>query len=315
MQLGPLMIDLQTTLLTAEERDLLQHPGVGGLILFTRNFESPDQLKKLLYEVREVRDPLLIAVDQEGGRVQRFRQGFSLLPPLSKLGDRYLTHPEQAITLTEDHAYVMARELLHVGVDFSFAPVLDVNSRNHTVIGDRSFSAQPTIVCELGGAYIRGLQKAGMVATGKHFPGHGAVLSDSHHEMPIDERDWAIINENDLMPFARLANDLAAVMTAHVRYPKVDDAPSTFSHHWLEQILRQQLDFQGVIFSDDLSMQGASWAGNMLQRAHAALKAGCDMLLVCNQRSAVYEILDGLDTAVNASAQPRLLAMRGTIKS
>ncbi|MGB6975858.1 MAG: beta-N-acetylhexosaminidase [Gammaproteobacteria bacterium] len=313
MQLGPIMIDLQTTSLTPEECDLLQHPALGGIILFTRNYESPRQLKKLLHDIRALRDPLLIAVDQEGGRVQRFRQGFSLLPPLSKLGDGYLANPEQAITLSEDHAYIMARELLQVDVDFSFTPVLDVGSRNQTVIGDRSFSSQPAIVCELGSAYIRGLHKAGMVATGKHFPGHGAVLTDSHYELPIDERDWLTISQNDLLPFARLATDLAAVMTVHVRYPKIDNAPVSFSHHWLQQVLRQQLGFQGVIFSDDLSMAGAAWAGNMLQRTQAALAAGCDMVLVCNQRSAVYEILDSLDIAANPSAQPRLLAMRGTI--
>jgi beta-N-acetylhexosaminidase len=315
MQLGPLMIDLQSTALTKEERDWLQHPAVGGVLLFTHNYESREQLKKLVHDMRALRDPLLIAVDQEGGRVQRFRQGFSLLPPPSKLGDSYVTNPQQAIRLAEDHAYLMAEELLQVGVDFSFAPVLDVRSKNQTVIGDRSFSSQSTVVCELGGAYIRGMCKAGMAATGKHFPGHGAVVADSHHELPVDERDWSIISQNDLLPFARLAKEMAAIMTAHVRYPQIDDAPATFSRHWLQQILRQQLGFQGVIFSDDLSMGGAAWAGDMVKRTQAALTAGCDMVLVCNQPAAVRKIVDGLDWVANPAAQSRLLRMRSREKS
>jgi beta-N-acetylhexosaminidase len=309
MLLGPLMISLQTTFLTDEEHALLQNPSIGGVILFARNYESTTQITKLVHTLRTLRDPLLIAVDQEGGRVQRFRQGFSLLPPLAKVGDAYLANPQQAITLAEDHAFTMARELLQVGVDFSFAPVLDTSSRNQTVIGDRSFSTKPNIVGDLGGAYIRGMKKAGMAATGKHFPGHGGVLTDSHHELPVDERDWQTISQNDLLPFKDLANELDAIMTAHVKYPQIDPAPVSFSQHWLQQVLRQQLSFQGVIFSDDLSMVGAAWAGNNLQRIQMALAAGCDMVLVCNQSPAVYQQLTGIPA--NAAAQPRLLAMQG----
>ena len=284
------------------ERDRLQQPMVGGVILFSRNFESPQQLRELTRAIDALRPELLIAVDHEGGRVQRFRQGFTRIPAMRCLTEQWQENPAQGLALAQDCGWLFASELLAFGIDISFAPVLDMDRGISEVIGDRSFGADSTTVEALAGALMRGMQQAGMATTGKHFPGHGAVAADSHLEMPVDPRPYAQIEAEDLQPFARFSqlepgNDRAlmdAVMPAHVVYSRCDPQPAGFSHFWLQQVLRSQLGFDGVIFSDDLSMAGAEIAGGYPARADAALKAGCDMVLVCNQPPAAGEVLDWL---------------------
>ncbi len=314
MSLGPIMLDLQGVELTPEEGEILAHPLVGGVILFSRNFESVEQLEALLQAIHALRRPkLLIAVDHEGGRVQRFRDGFTPLPAAARFGEIYEQDHKRARHLTELAAWLMAIELRAVGIDFSFAPVLDVDHRCSQVIGDRAFHQNPQVVAELGHAYIKGMYEAGMAATGKHFPGHGAVEADSHSDLPVDERDYHDIYAHDILPFKRLIHHgLAAVMPAHVVYPKVDRYPAGFSAHWLKEILRHRLGFEGVIFSDDLDMQGASVAGEKyVDRARAALGAGCDMVLLCNNRQGAIEVLENLGEINDPVAHLRLARMHG----
>ncbi|OGA51885.1 MAG: beta-N-acetylhexosaminidase [Betaproteobacteria bacterium RIFCSPLOWO2_12_FULL_63_13] len=293
------MIDLAGAALDAVERDMLTHPLVGGVILFARNFESPEQLRRLTSEIRALRDPkLLISVDHEGGRVQRFKQGFTHIPAMRRLG--ILADRDRALALATAEAAgcVLAAELLSRGVDFSFTPVLDVDFGASSVIGDRAFDSNPTRVGELAGALLHGMGQAGMAGVGKHFPGHGHVRADSHVAVPIDERELARIDAEDMVPYRMLIpRGLAGVMPAHVIYPKVDSRPAGFSEIWLMRILREQLEFDGMIFSDDLSMKGASVAGDMIARAKAALDAGCDMVLVCNAPNDAVSLLDGLEAA------------------
>ncbi|OGA18162.1 MAG: beta-N-acetylhexosaminidase [Betaproteobacteria bacterium RIFCSPLOWO2_02_FULL_63_19] len=293
------MIDLAGAALDAVERDILTHPLVGGVILFARNFESPEQLRRLTSEIRALRDPkLLISVDHEGGRVQRFKQGFTHIPAMRRLG--ILADRDRALALATAEAAgcVLAAELLSRGVDFSFTPVLDVDFGASSVIGDRAFDSNPTRVGELAGALLHGMGQAGMAGVGKHFPGHGHVRADSHVAVPIDERELARIDAEDMVPYRMLIpRGLAGVMPAHVIYPKVDSRPAGFSEIWLMRILREQLEFDGMIFSDDLSMKGASVAGDMIARAKAALDAGCDMVLVCNAPNDAVSLLDGLEAA------------------
>ncbi len=309
--LGPVMVDLAGLRLGAEERERLARPLVGGVILFARNFESPAQLAELTGEIRALREPaLLIAVDHEGGRVQRFREGFTRLPPMRSLGALYRGDPEAGRRAAEAAGYVLAAELLAVGVDFSFAPVLDVDAGVSSVIGDRAFSSDPEAVADLAESLVAGMARAGMASVGKHFPGHGHVGADSHVAIPVDERDFGAIDAVDLAPYRRLiATGLAGVMPAHVIYPRVDAEPAGFSKVWLRDILRGRLGFDGVIFSDDLSMEGASMAGGMVQRAEAALAAGCDLALVCNAPAAADAVLRQLGAAPANAA--RLERMRG----
>ncbi|MBL4795604.1 MAG: beta-N-acetylhexosaminidase, partial [Pseudomonadales bacterium] len=275
--IGPVMLDLNGLVLEKDESALLQHPSTGGVILFSRNYESTRQVQKLIKEIRRVRPSILIAVDQEGGRVQRFREGVSALPALAKIGELYQRDPGLALNVATQCAWLMASEMISLGVDISFAPVLDLNYERSAVIGDRSFTGQPTEMALLGAAYIEGMQQAGMASTGKHFPGHGFVAGDSHTDIPLDERGYDDIDINDLLPYKQLFNlGLSAVMPAHVIYTKCDEAPAGFSSYWLQTVLRQQLQFDGVIFSDDLTMEGASVAGDFQARAHAAMDAGCD---------------------------------------
>ena len=294
--LGPVMTDVDGLALSADDIQRLQHPLIGGVILFARNFTSPAQLQKLTASIHELREPKLpIAVDHEGGRVQRFREGFTQIPPMRFLGQRWDASPQTATQLAENVGYVMATELITHGVDFSFAPVLDVDWGESGVIGDRAFHKDPAVIAKLGHALIAGMAQAGMGAVGKHFPGHGFVRADSHHEIPMDDRSFTEIDNADLIPFRSLAtNGLSAVMPAHVIYSKVDANPAGFSSTWLKDILRTQLGFDGLIFSDDLSMEGASTAGSVTQRAHAALDAGCDMVLLCNDAQRTDELLTGL---------------------
>jgi len=297
--------------LSAAEAEMLRHPLVGGVILFSRNYHSPQQLCALTAAIRALRQPeLLIAVDHEGGRVQRFREGFSRLPPMRRLGDAWDHDRIAACKAAADIAYVLASELLACGVDFSFTPVLDVDFGASGVIGDRAFHADPAAIAQLSAALIAGLSEAGMAGVGKHFPGHGHVRADSHLAVPVDERRYAEIEAIDLIPYKALINHgLAAVMPAHVIYPDVDTHPAGFSSKWLKQILRGQLGFDGMIFSDDLSMEGASVAGGVVERVQAALAAGCDMALLCNAPDAVSELMAGL--TAEPMNQGRADAMRG----
>ncbi len=294
---GPVMVDVQGVELTHHERERLQHPAVGGVILFARNFEGCEQLTRLCAEIRSVRsEPLLIAVDHEGGRVQRFRSdGFTPLPCMRELGNLWQREPQRALQAATAVGFILAAELRACGVDLSFTPVLDLDYGVSKVIGDRAFHRDAGIVASLARALIQGLGKAGMAACGKHFPGHGAVEADSHHEIPVDERSLEEILAQDAAPYAWLGDlVLPSVMPAHVIYPKVDAAPAGFSRVWVQQILRQRLGYDGVVFSDDLTMEGATVAGDILARANAALTAGCDMVLVCNRPELADELLERL---------------------
>ncbi|MEY2632106.1 MAG: Beta-hexosaminidase [Pseudomonadota bacterium] len=284
---GPLLIDIQGSSLSPLDRERLSHPLVGGLILFTRNYVDPQQLGELCAAIHQLRPELLICVDHEGGRVQRFRPGFTRLPPMAALGRRWEADPAAALQLAEQTGWVLAAELRAAGVDFSFTPVLDLDYGHASVIGNRSFHRQPEVVARLAGALLRGLGRAGMASCGKHFPGHGWVEADSHVAIPVDERPLAALAE-DMAPYRQVP--LAAVMPAHVIYPQVDHRPAGFSPVWLGT-LRQELAFSGVIFSDDLSMQGASVAGDSVARVTAAHEAGCDVLLLCNAPDQVGDVL------------------------
>lgn len=313
MTLGPVMLDVAGPELLPEERERLCHPLVGGVILFTRNYRSPDQVAALVEAIHRLREPeLLVAVDHEGGRVQRFREGFTILPPARRFGDVYDENPKRALRLAHAAGWLMAAELRAVGVDFSFAPVLDLDSGVSTVIGNRAFHSNPDAVANLAGAYVGGMTEAGMAATGKHFPGHGGCAADSHVAMPVDDRAYADIYVQDLVPFERLIEQgLAGIMPAHVVYPHVDAQPAGFSRVWLHDVLRQRLRFQGIIFSDDLSMEGAKGAGNMVARAELALAAGCDMVLVCNDPAGAEVVLQRLEHRDDPASQLRRVRMRG----
>ena len=314
MTLGPVMLDVAGFTLTPEERERLRHPLTGGVILFTRNYQSPEQIEALVREIHQLRQPpLLVAVDHEGGRVQRFREGFTHLPAVARFGELYDENPKRGRRMAETAGWLMAAELRAVGVDFSFAPVLDVNRGLSRVIGDRAFHASPEAVADLAHAYMVGMHRAGMAATGKHFPGHGGVEADSHVAVPIDERRYQDIYMEDVVPFERMIQyGLEGIMPAHVAYPKVDSQAAGFSRFWLQQVLRGELGFEGVIFSDDLSMEGAKViAGGVVGRAQAALTAGCDMVLVCNDPAAAGELLDGLGQHDNPVSLLRLARMHG----
>lgn len=296
MPLGPLMLDLVGTVLDDNEKNMLLHPLVGGVIYFARNFESPVQIKVLSEAIRAIRPDLLIAVDQEGGRVQRFKEGFTRLPAMQSFLPLYRSDPETCIATVKDCGWLMASELLAVGVDFSFAPVLDVDDFQCDVIADRSFSPKPEEVTALASAWMVGMREAGMATTGKHFPGHGGVTSDSHLTQPIDARPLDEIAKHDLIPFVALFSILDAVMPAHIVFSNVDPNHTVgFSAYWLQSILRKKLGFTGVIFSDDLSMKGAASVGGYIARAENALRAGCDMILICNNRAGVDEVLQNLE--------------------
>lgn len=313
MPLGPVMLDIPGTALTAEDRERLRHPLVGGIILFTRNYESPEQITALVEEIHRLREPrLLVAVDHEGGRVQRFREGFTVLPPMRRLGELYDENPRRAKHLAETSGWLLAAELRAVGVDFSFAPVLDLDRGVSQVIGDRAFHSNPETVADLAHAAMHGMTQAGMAAIGKHFPGHGAVTADSHLALPVDERPLADILAEDVVPFERMIHyGLAGIMPAHVVYPLVDSQPAGFSRFWLKEILRRRLGFQGVIFSDDLSMEGAKGIGGVVARGQAALSAGCDMVLVCNDTAAADTLLARLDAHDDPVSSLRLVRLHG----
>lgn len=313
MSLGPVMLDVAGLALEDEDRKRLQHPQVGGVILFSRNYHSPEQLKMLVDEIHAIRTHrLVVAVDQEGGRVQRFRDGFQDLPAMARLGDLYDRDAAAAIKYAESFAWIMASELLHYGIDLSFSPVLDVANPVSSVIGDRAFHHNPETITRLANAWIRGMKKAGMEAIGKHFPGHGSVEGDSHHVMPFDRRNFEDIETHDLVPFRRvIATHLTGIMMAHVIYDQIDALPAGYSKYWIEQVLRNHLGFDGIIFSDDLSMSGAETVGSYSERAKASLEAGCDILLVCNNPQGADEILDSLTDYNNPTSQLRMIRLHG----
>ena len=309
--IGALMLDIAGTELTQEDIELLQAPQVGGMILFSRNIESPAQVRALTDHMRRIRPDILIAVDQEGGRVQRLKNGFTLLPAMGKFGELYLTQPEKALELAEQCGWLMAIEVLAVGIDFSFAPVLDLNDISD-VIGDRAFAKNVQDIVPLASAFMKGMQRAGMATTGKHFPGHGSVKADSHVAAAVDTREYQDIYDNDMQSFIKLQSQLDALMPAHVIYEKVDPNPAGFSPYWIQKVLRQELKFDGVLFSDDLSMQAACVAGGADARIRAALDAGCDMGLVCNNRESACTALSGIENLPMPN-QERLERMRGKI--
>ena len=313
MSMGPVMVDLCGPDLQPEEREMLEHPAVGGVILFSRNYESPQQVRELAGRIHALRQPpLMVAVDQEGGRVQRFRDGFFRLPPVGRVGEVYNRNPRLGLELAREAGWLMASEVLAAQVDLSFAPVLDLDRGVSDVIGDRAFHRDAEVVAELALAYQRGMHEAGMASVGKHFPGHGGVAADSHQTLPEDTRRYADLELEDLVPFQRLMhNGLNGVMVAHVRYPLIDADPAGFSRRWIGRLLRETLGFQGAVFSDDLSMGGAEWAGGYPERARAALDAGCDMVLVCNQPGHAGRVVESLSDYHAPAAQLRLARMHG----
>lgn len=311
MSIGPLMLDIEGLEVNSREHDLLKNPLLGGMILFSRNYDSPQQVAELTQSIREIagRD-ILIAVDHEGGRVQRFRDGFTAVPAMGTILLENSNH-EQAKRKAYQWGAMIAIEVQAVGIDFSFAPVLDLNKNISQVIGDRAFSGKVDEVIELGREFIRGMNDYGMAATAKHFPGHGSVEADSHIDIPVDDRPREQIISEDMRVFAELANNYQAVMPAHVIYPAFDKQPAGFSSIWLQDILRGQLGFDGVIFSDDLSMKGAEVVGGYYQRAEAAIKAGCDMVLVCNHPKEGQELAEQFDFDCDPKSAERLAAMKG----
>lgn len=312
MTLGPVMVDVSGTSLTVEDRDILGHPLVGAVILFARNYAGVEQLEELVHAIRAVRTPpLLVAVDQEGGRVQRFRSGFTELPPPRLIGRLYDFDPEAGRRLATQCGWLLAAELRAVGVDLSFAPCVDLDYGVSDVIGDRAYHRDAEVVARLAVSSMQGMKEAGMAATAKHFPGHGAVVADSHHALPVDRRPIEELSD-DLLPYRRMiANGLSSIMVAHVSFPEVDEAPASLSRRWLQRELRGNLGFTGAVFSDDLSMAGAAIAGTVPERARQALAAGCDVLAICNDRPGVLETLDELAGEADPLSQVRLVRLHG----
>ncbi len=308
------MLDVDGLALTPADRELLREPAVGGVILFTRNYESPAQIADLVAEIRALRSPpLLVAVDHEGGRVQRFRDGFSAIPPMRLIGREYHRDPAGGLSLARETGWLIGAELRAASIDLCFAPCVDLDWGVSEIIGDRAFHAKPDAVSELAAEFCRGLRSAGMAAVAKHFPGHGAVVADSHLKLPIDRREYSILLD-DMRPYERLnANGLiAGVMLAHIIYRELDDMPAGFSRYWIENELRNRVGFGGAVFCDDLSMKATESYGTMPERAQRALAAGCDMVLVCNDRNAARKTVDALNAYSNPLSLVRLARLHGT---
>jgi len=308
---GRLMLDVAGRSLCSDEEVLLRNPHVGGVILFSRNLGTPEQVIDLVCEIRACSSNLLIAVDQEGGRVQRLCEKFSKLPTMQTLGDFLDKESSAGLSLCHDVGWLMASEVLACGLDISFAPVLDVDRDTSSIIGDRSFSNNPETVIVAAKAFIEGMNEAGMASTGKHFPGHGGIFADSHLEAPVDSRGWEQMESHDLKPFRALANNLGGIMPAHITFPAIDPFSVGFSSYWLREILRQKLGFKGVIFSDDLTMKGADVAGGYESKAKMALDAGCDMILVCNCPEGAVEVLSYMEKQ-NVPQNDKIGAMRSS---
>ena len=312
MSLGPLMVDIAGPELSAEDARVLAHPLVGSVLLFTRNYRNPRQLAELTAAIRELRTPhLLIAVDHEGGRVQRFREGFTRLPAARLLGRHYDEDRRDALALAQSVGWLLAAELRAVGVDFSFAPCVDLDYGVSEIIGDRSFHSDPDSAAALAVATLLGMREAGMAAVAKHFPGHGAVVADSHVALPVDRREFADL-EADMRPYRPLIdNNVPGIMAAHVVFPAVDALPASLSKRWIDGVLRGEMGFHGCVFADDLSMAGAAAFGNAVERTELALAAGCDVLPICNDRHSVELVLQRCGAnAASAASQARLVRMR-----
>jgi beta-N-acetylhexosaminidase len=294
LPLGPIMTSIDGIALTPEDREVLSHPLVGGVIYFAKNFENKAQLTALSAEIKALRDPeLVIAVDHEGGRVQRFREGFTEIQPMRSLGDLWTTHPPSARARAFEVGFTMGHELGEVGIDFTFAPVLDLDYGGSAVIGHRAFHREPGPAAALATAVVQGLRAEGMASVGKHFPGHGFVKGDTHWERPTDDREFAELEAADLIPFRELiAAGIDGIMAAHLIFPKIDPNCAGFSPYWLQEVLRHKLKFRGVIFTDDLGMVAAHAVGNLAQRAEVATQAGVDIVLPCNDRPGLIEMLD-----------------------
>jgi beta-N-acetylhexosaminidase len=314
MSLGPVMLDIEGLALSPADRDLLREPAVGGVILFARNFKSVEQVTDLVSEIRALRSPpLLVAVDHEGGRVQRFRDGFTIIPPMRHIGREYDRDRDSGLAIARQAGWLIASELRAAGIDLSFGPCVDLDWGISEIIGNRSFHRQPEAVSELSGAFSRGLRSAGMAAVAKHFPGHGAVIADSHLKLPVDRRDYGLILD-DMRPYDSLVTTgvIAGVMLAHIIYQEIDSMPAGFSEYWIQRELRSRLGFGGAVFCDDLSMKATADYGSMPNRAKLALKAGCDMILVCNDRARAERAVDALNDYSNPLSLVRLARLHGT---
>ena len=314
MSLGPVMLDIEGLAMSPADRDLLREPAVGGVILFTRNFESAEQIADLVTDIRALRSPpLLIAVDHEGGRVQRFREGFTLMPPMRHIGREYDRDPGSGLTIAREAGWLIASELRAAGIDLCFAPCVDLDWGVSEIIGNRSFHRKPDAVSQLAEAFARGLRSAGMAAVAKHFPGHGAVVADSHQRLPVDRREYGLILD-DMRPYERLMNTgvVAGVMLAHIVYPEIDSTPAGFSEYWIQRELRSRLGFGGAAFCDDLTMKATASYGSMAERARLSLQSGCDMILVCNDRDAAHQAVDALNDYSNPLSLVRLARLHGT---
>ena len=314
MSLGPVMLDIEGLSLSPADRELLREPAVGGVILFSRNYESVEQVTDLVADIRALRSPpLLVAVDHEGGRVQRFREGFTVMPPMRRIGREYDSKAETGLQAAREAGWLIASELRAVGVDLCFAPCVDLDWGVSEIIGNRSFHRTPDAVADLANAFSRGLRSAGMAAVAKHFPGHGAVVADSHLKLPIDRREYGHLLD-DMRPYERLISNgsIAGVMLAHIVYEKIDSMPAGFSEYWIQQELRSRLGFGGAVFCDDLSMKATHPYGSMAERGHLALQAGCDMILVCNDRGAAQEAVNALADYSNPLSLVRLARLHGT---
>jgi beta-N-acetylhexosaminidase len=308
---GRLMMDLEGSSLSHDEKNILLNTHVGGVILFSRNIISQKQVRSLCDEIRLVNPRLLIAVDQEGGRIQRLRKGFTNLPSMQKLALFIEKSKKNDMTFAADVGWLMASEVLASGLDISFAPVLDLDWNKSSIIGDRSFGRKPEKVIQVANSFIIGMNEAGMTGIGKHFPGHGGIHSDSHLVYSEDNRVFEDIKKFDLLPFKALHEKLGGIMTAHIAYSSVDKEIATFSKFWLGDILRDDIGFEGVIFSDDLSMKGTDYAGDIIEKIQKSLSAGCDMILICNDRSAVYQALEFMESR-RISQSPKISSLKAT---
>jgi len=308
------MLDIEGVSLTPADRNLIKEPAVGGVILFARNYESPEQVTDLVADIRALKSPpILIAVDYEGGRVQRFRDGFSHIPAMRHIGHEYDENPDEALRLARVAGWLIASELRAAGIDLCFAPCVDLDWGVSDVIGDRAFHNKPEVVGELAAAFSRGLRSAGMAAVAKHFPGHGAVVADSHLQLPVDRRDYGLVLD-DMRPYDKLIRNslVAGVMVAHIIYQEMDSMPAGFSRYWIETELRSRLGFGGAVFCDDLTMKATESYGSMRTRARLALDAGCDMILVCNDRRAAEQAVMSLNEYSNPLSLVRLVRLHGT---
>jgi len=308
------MLDIEGVSLTPADRDLIREPAVGGVILFSRNYESPEQITDLVARIRALKSPpVLVAVDHEGGRVQRFRDGFSRIPAMRHIGHEYDKNPEAALPLARQAGWLIASELRAAGIDLCFGPCVDLDWGISEIIGDRAFHNKPEVVSELAAAFSRGLRSAGMAAVAKHFPGHGAVIADSHLKLPVDRRDYGLLLD-DMRPYEKLISNslVAGVMTAHIVYREMDSMPAGFSRYWIQNELRSRLGFGGAVFCDDLTMKATEAYGSMRTRAKLALDAGCDMVLVCNDRRAAEQTVMSLNEYSNPLSQVRLARLHGT---